>query len=138
MSTTYGFGCQLPLNVTEAIAATTAALKQEGFGILTEIDVQATLKAKLDVEYRPYVILGACNPQLAYRGLQAEPELGLLLPCNVIVYDNGDGTSTVSIVDPLQMLSVANNPALQPVANEAKARLQRVIEHLDEPQSTQA
>ncbi|RIK35516.1 MAG: ABC transporter ATP-binding protein [Chloroflexi bacterium] len=130
MSATYGFGRQLPLNMTEAIAATTAALKEEGFGVLTEIDVQATLKAKLDVEYRPYVILGACNPRLAYRGLQAEPELGLLLPCNVIVYDNGDGTSTVSIVDPLQMLGVVDNPALQPVANEAKARLQRVIEHL--------
>jgi uncharacterized protein (DUF302 family) len=130
MSTIYGFGCQLPLNVTDAIAATTAALKQEGFGVLTEIDVKATLKAKLDVEHRPYVILGACNPQLAYRGLQAEPELGLLLPCNVIVYDNGDGTSRVSIVDPLQMLGVANNPALQPIADEAKTRLQRVIDHL--------
>jgi uncharacterized protein (DUF302 family) len=137
MSATYGFGCQLPLSVTEAIAATTAALKQEGFGILTEIDVQATLKTKLDVEHRPYVILGACNPQLAYRGLQAEPELGLLLPCNVIVYDNGDGTSTVSIVDPLQMLGVVNNPSLQPIADEANTRLQRVLQHLGEPQSIQ-
>jgi uncharacterized protein (DUF302 family) len=116
---------------------TTAALKLEGFGVLTEIDVQATLRAKLGVEHRPYIILGACNPHLAHRGLQAEPELGLLLPCNVIVYDNGDGTSTVSIMDPLQMLGVVDNPALQPVADEANARLRRVIEHLAQPTPAQ-
>jgi uncharacterized protein (DUF302 family) len=137
MSTTYGFGRQLPLKVAEAVAVTTAALKLEGFGVLTEIDVQATLRAKLGVEHRPYIILGACNPHLAHRGLQAEPELGLLLPCNVIVYDNGDGTSTVSIVDPLQILGVVNNPALQPVADEANARLRRVIEHLAQPTPAQ-
>jgi uncharacterized protein (DUF302 family) len=137
MSTTYGFCCQLPLKVAEAVAVTTAALKLEGFGVLTEIDVQATLRAKLGVEHRPYIILGACNPHLAHRGLQAEPELGLLLPCNVIVYDNGDGTSTVSIVDPLQMLGVVDNPALQPVADEANARLRRVIEHLAQPTPAQ-
>src|SRR5262245_34422909 len=118
MSNHYGFGCRLPLDLAAAKAATTAALKQEGFGVLTEIDVQATLKAKLGVDYRPYVILGACNPQLAHRGLLTEPELGLLLPCNVIVYDNGDQTSTVSIVDPVQMLGVVHNPALEPVAAE--------------------
>ena len=130
MNNHYGFGCTLPLDITAAKAATTAALKQEGFGVLTEIDVQATLKAKLGVDYRPYVILGACNPQLAYQGLQVEPELGLLLPCNVIVYDNGDQTSTVSIVDPFQMLGVVHNPALEPVATEANARLRRVLDHL--------
>ena len=122
--------CTLPLELAEAKAATTAALKEEGFGVLTEIDVQATLKAKLGMEHHPYVILGACNPQLAYQALQAEPELGLLLPCNVIVYDNGDQTSTVSIVDPLQMLDVAHNPALAPIAAEANTRLRRVIDHL--------
>ena len=130
MSNPYGFGCRLPLDIAAAKAATTAALKQEGFGVLTEIDVQATLKAKLGVDYRPYVILGACNPQLAYQGLQVESELGLLLPCNVIVYDNGDQTSTVSIVDPFQMLGVVHNPALEPIATEANARLRRVLGHL--------
>jgi uncharacterized protein (DUF302 family) len=119
------------MGVGDAIAAVTAALKQEGFGVLTQIDVQATLKAKIGVDYRPYVILGACNPNLAYRALQAEPHLGLLLPCNVIVYDNGDGTSTVSIVDPLQMMSVVGNPMLQPIAGEANARLHQVIDHLN-------
>lgn len=126
----YGFSCRLPLDLTQAKAATIAALKQEGFGVLTEIDVQATLKAKLGVDHSPYVILGACNPQLAYRGLQAEPELGLLLPCNVIVYDNGDQTSIVSIIDPLQMLGVAHNPALTPIATEANTCLRRVIDHM--------
>ncbi|HMN28175.1 MAG TPA: DUF302 domain-containing protein [Caldilineaceae bacterium] len=130
MSTHYGFGCRLPLDLAAAKAAVTTALKQEGFGVLTEIDVQATLKAKLGVDYRPYVILGACNPQLAYQALQAEPELGLLLPCNVILYDNGDQTSTVSIVDPVQMLGVVHNPALEPVAAEANIRLRRVVEQL--------
>jgi uncharacterized protein (DUF302 family) len=108
----------------------TAALKQEGFGVLTQIDVQATLQAKLGVTTSPYLILGACNPQLAYQALQLEPELGLLLPCNVIVYDNGDETTTVSIVDPIQMLGVVENPALQPVAEEANRRLQRVVAQL--------
>jgi uncharacterized protein (DUF302 family) len=133
MSAHYGFGHRVALAFPDTIQAATAALKQEGFGVLTEIDVKATLKTKLGVDYQPYVILGACNPQLAYRGLQAEPELGLLLPCNVIVYDNGDGTSTVSIVDPLQMLGVVDNPALQPIADEANARLRRVIDHLAQP-----
>jgi uncharacterized protein (DUF302 family) len=130
MSHDYGFGCSLPLDLAQAKAATTAALKAEGFGVLTEIDVQATLKAKLGVDHRPYVILGACNPQLAYQGLQAEPELGLLLPCNVIVYDNGDHTSRVSIIDPIQMLDVVHNPALAPLAAEVNTRLRRVIDQL--------
>jgi len=120
----------LPLAIAAAKAVTVAALKQEGFGVLTEIDVQVTLKGKLGVDYRPYLILGACNPQLAYQGLQVEPELGLLLPCNVIIYDNGDQTSTVSIVDPFQMLGVVHNPALAPVATEANTRLRRVLDHL--------
>jgi len=114
----------------EALRKTTDALKQEGFGVLTTIDVQATMKAKLGVEVKPYLILGACNPNLAYRALQAEPELGLLLPCNVIVYDKGDGTSRVSVIDPYQMMGFVQNPALDAIADEAASRLHRVVESL--------
>lgn len=113
----------------EAIERVTAALKQEGFGVLTEIDVQSTLKAKIGVDFDRYVILGACNPKLAHQALRAEREIGLLLPCNVIVYEAGAG-SVVSIVDPLAMLSVGLNPDLQDVANEARARLERVAASL--------
>jgi uncharacterized protein (DUF302 family) len=126
----YGFGVRVSAPMDETIDRTTAALKEEGFGVLTTIDVKATLKAKIDVDFKPYVILGACNPKLAYRSLQAEEELGLLLPCNVIVYDNGDGTSSVSVVDPGQMMSVVENDALTAVAAEAKARLERVVASL--------
>lgn len=132
MNAEYGFGVNLPLAYEQAIPLVVEALKAEGFGVLTEIDVRATMKQKLDVDVQPYVILGACNPKLAYQGLQAEPELGLLLPCNVIVYDSGDGGSRVSVVDPLQMLGVVENPALQPVAEEANSRLRRVVAGLAE------
>lgn len=127
----YGMVVHLDAPYEEAIARTTAALQSEGFGVLTEIDVKATMKKKLDVAFRKYVILGACNPRLAHQALTAEPELGLLLPCNVIVYEDNGG-STVSIVDPAQMLSVADNPALQPIAGEARERLQRVAAALAE------
>lgn len=133
MSTEYGFRTTLALAYEDAIPLVTKALKQEGFGVLTEIDVTATLKSKLDVEYKPYIILGACNPTLAHQALQIEPELGLLLPCNVIVYDNGDGSTTVSIVDPIQMLGVVNNPDLSSIATEAAERLGRVLAHVTEP-----
>ena len=126
----YGFGCDLGVGMEEALRKTTDALKQEGFGVLTTIDVQATMKAKLGVEVKPYLILGACNPNLAYRALQAEPELGLLLPCNVIVYDKGDGTSRVSVIDPYQMMGFVQNPALDAIADEAASRLHRVVESL--------
>jgi uncharacterized protein (DUF302 family) len=129
---TYGFGCDLNAGIEEAIRRTTDALKQEGFGVLTTIDVQATLKTKIGVDYKPYVILGACNPNLAYRALQAEEELGLLLPCNVIIYDNGNVRSRVSILDPLQMMGFVQNAELDAVAAEANSRLQRVIDHLQE------
>ena len=129
---TYGFGCDLNAGIEEAIRRTTDALKQEGFGVLTTIDVQATLKTKIGVDYKPYVILGACNPNLAYRALQAEEELGLLLPCNVIVYENGNGRSRVSILDPLQLMGFVQNAELDAVAAEANSRLQRVINHLQE------
>lgn len=136
MSNRYGMSQALEMTYTDAVPAVKAALQEEGFGVLTEIDVKETLKKKLDVEYKPYIILGACNPNLAYEGLQAEPELGLLLPCNVIVYDAGGGTSTVSILDPMQMVNMAENPELQPVADEATARLQRVLQRLNEEQQT--
>ena len=123
MTNSYGFSQTLPMSMSDAIAAVTSALTEEGFGVLTEIDVKATLKKKLGVDHKPYMILGACNPNRAFQGLQVEPELGLLLPCNVIVYDNGDGTSTVSIVDPIQMLGVVSNPKLEPIASEANTRL---------------
>ena len=123
----YGFGTTLAVPFDEAIERTTEALKAEGFGVLTTIDVRQTLQEKLDVDFEPYVILGACNPQLAYRGLQAEHELGLLLPCNVIVHEHA-GESVVSIVDPAQMLGVVrDNPALWAVAAEAGERLRRVV-----------
>jgi uncharacterized protein (DUF302 family) len=107
-------------------------LKEEGFGVLTEIDVQATLKKKLDADFRRYVILGACNPKLAYQALQNELEIGLLLPCNVIVYETNESQSVVSIVDPMSMLGVVEKDELAGVANEAKARLSRVVRKLAE------
>jgi uncharacterized protein (DUF302 family) len=128
----YGFGCRLSLPYEQAIDNVTAALKAEGFGVLTEIDVKATLKQKLDVDFRRYVILGACNPSLAHQGLNAELELGLLLPCNVIVYED-NGASVVSIVDPQAMLGVVPNPALETIAEEARRRLQRVVAALAGP-----
>jgi uncharacterized protein (DUF302 family) len=109
----------------------TAALKEQGFGVLTSIDVQATLKQKLDVDTDRYVILGACNPSLAHQALQIELNVGLLLPCNVIVYENrGTGGSTINIVNPLSMMEFAGNPALMSVAQEAAERLQKVVSSL--------
>lgn len=128
--TDYGFGIVTPLAFEEAVAAITAAIKQQGFGVLTEIDVRATLKQKLDIEVPPYVILGACNPPLAYNALQREWDLGLLLPCNVIVYANDDGTCTIRIVDPLKMLAVVGNPALNAIAAEANMRLRAALASL--------
>ena len=130
MTTEYGFRTTLNVPYEEAIEKTTAALKEEGFGILTEIDVKATLKKKLDADFRRYIILGACNPKLAYQALQNELEIGLLLPCNVIVYETDEGQSVISIVDPLSMLGVVENPKLDPIAQEARTRLQRLIEAL--------
>jgi uncharacterized protein (DUF302 family) len=126
------FGLQVTLNVPYevAIEQATAALKEEGFGVLTEIDVKATLKKKLDVDFRRYVILGACNPKLAYQALQSELEIGLLLPCNVIVYETGEGQAVVSIVNPMSMLGVIDSESLQKVATEANARLSRATEKL--------
>lgn len=130
MTTDYGFRTTLDTSYETAIELVTGALKEEGFGILTQIDVKATLKKKLDADFRRYIILGACNPNLAHQALQTELEIGLLLPCNVIVYETEEGQSVVSIIDPLAMLSVAEGDNLQPIANEAKTRLSRVIESL--------
>ncbi|RME56970.1 MAG: DUF302 domain-containing protein, partial [Caldilineae bacterium] len=113
----------------EAVEKVTAALKEEGFGVLTEIDVKATLKKKLDVDFRRYVILGACNPPLAHKALSTKLDIGLLLPCNVIVYEE-DGGSVVSIVDPIAMLGVAEAEGLEDVAAEAARRLGRVRDAL--------
>lgn len=128
-----GSRIELKTDYENAIARTTAALKQEGFGVLTTIDVQATFKQKLDAEFRRYVILGACNPTLAYRALTTDFDVGLLLPCNVIVYEKSGG-SVVSIVDPLSMLGVIANPWLEAVACEAREKLKRVAQVLREEQ----
>jgi uncharacterized protein (DUF302 family) len=121
-----GLTVRLNKNFDEALTQVTAALMAEGFGVLTEIDVKETFKKKLDVDFRPYKILGACNPPLAYRALSAAPEVGLLLPCNVTVSYVEDQVTEVSIVDPLSMLGVVQHPDLEPVAAEARARLERV------------
>ena len=124
----YGFGTTLNVPYEEAVEKVTAALKTQGFGVLTQIDVRATLKQKLDVDHCRYVILGACNPPLAYRALQAEPEVGLLLPCNVIVYEGErEGESVVSIVDPLAMMQMSDNPELASVATQAEEKLRKVV-----------
>lgn len=126
----YGMQTHLNLSYEAAIERVVAALKVEGFGVLTQIDVKDTLKQKLDVDFRRYVILGACNPSLAHRALSTEPAVGLMLPCNVIVYEAEDGT-VVSIVDPHAILGAGFNPALAPVAEEAAARLRRVAAALE-------
>lgn len=127
-------GLTVRLNTTYEAALTRVieALKVEGFGVLTEIDVKTTLKQKLDVDFRPYKILGACNPPLAYRALTAAPEVGLLLPCNVTVAQADDGLVDVALIDPLMMMSVMADPALPPIAAEARARLERVVAALQE------
>jgi uncharacterized protein (DUF302 family) len=125
-----GFNVSLTSDFEDAIAKVTEALKVEGFGVLTEIDVKTTLKKKLDVEFRPYKILGACNPSLAHRALSAAPQVGMLLPCNVTVSQEENGT-LVSIVDPLAMLNIIDNSELQAVAEEAEAKLRRVAQALE-------
>ena len=125
----YGFGVTLQLPFAEVVSRVTEALKAEGFGILTTIDVQATMKTKLDVDYAPYTILGACNPTLAHRAITIEPTVGLLLPCNVVIREVPEGMR-VDIVDPDAMLGIVRNEAMMAVAAEARAKLQRVAASL--------
>src|SRR6266542_6448064 len=126
-----GFGATIARPYEQALERTRAVLKDQGFGVLTEIDVKQTMKAKLDVDFRPYVILGACNPPLAHRALSADLGIGLLLPCNVIVYDNGDNSSTVEVMDPEAALGlVGDNPAIAEVAREARSRLRNALSSL--------
>jgi uncharacterized protein (DUF302 family) len=125
----YAMQTTLDLPYEAAIEKVTAALKEQGFGILTEIDVKATLKKKLDADFRKYAILGACNPPLAHKALSTDLGIGLLLPCNVVVYED-DGKSVVAIADPIAMLQVANIPELDAVAKEARSRLEKVMDAL--------
>jgi uncharacterized protein (DUF302 family) len=131
-TTRYGISTTVPLDYDHAVATTKEALATEGFGVLSEIDVAATMKKKLDVEFRPYVILGACNPPLAHRALTAERDIGLLLPCNVIVYaDDIPGRSVVAAMDPVEALQLTGNEDIRPLAEDVKARLTRVLEAIE-------
>lgn len=125
--TPYGFGTTVKLPYAETVERTKAALKEQGFGVLCEIDVKQTMKEKRGIDFRPYVILGACNPPLAEKALTAELDLGLLLPCNVVVYATDDGGSVVEAMNPEPVLGLVGNPALAPIANEVKQRLEAVI-----------
>ncbi len=128
----YGFSVNLRDDFDHVVERTIAALKEQGFGVLSDIDVQATLKAKLGEEMRPYRILGACAPPYAHQAITLEPEVGLLLPCNVVVRGEEDGTVKVSIVDPDAMLSVVDNPAMKEIAAQVKERLLQVRDTLAE------
>ena len=123
----YGFSTTVKTGFDEAITRVTAALQEEGFGVLTEINVKAVLKKKLDVERRPYTILGACNPVLANQAITAEPDIGLLLPCNVLVREEDNGDVTVAFMDPSAVLTLVEKDGIAELAGEVKARLKRVM-----------
>jgi uncharacterized protein (DUF302 family) len=126
---TYYFAKSLDLPFDQAVEKTVAALKEKGFGVLTRIDVQATLKEKIGVDFRPYVILGACNPKFAHQALQAEDKIGTMLPCNVIVQQH-DGKTEVAAIDPIASMQAVENASLQPVADQVRALLKSAIEQL--------
>lgn len=128
----YGIVKELPnLSYEDAVARTTEALKAEGFGVLTSIDMKATLKQKIDVDFRKYVILGACNPPLAHKALSAEPLIGLLLPCNVVVMDRDAGGAVVAVFKPTEAFQLVDNEGVQPLAEEVEQRLVRALESLE-------
>jgi len=129
-TTPYTFGTRLPGSVDDVRPRVEAALKAEGFGVLTAIDVQATMKARLAIERPPFLILGACNPPLAHRALEADPSVGALLPCNVVLRADGPET-IVEAMDPLAVLSIVEEPAIRAVAEEARARLERAVAALE-------
>ena len=126
----YYFARTLELSFDEAIQRVTDALAKEGFGILTQIDVKATLKEKLDVDFREYRILGACNPPFAHRALMLEDQIGLMLPCNVVVQETGSGTVEVSAIDPVASMTAVGNPELQPLGEEIREKLSAVVASL--------
>ena len=125
--TAVSLAADLPIPFEDALSRVTAALSQEGFGVLTTIDVQSTLRAKLGVDFRRYLILGACNPLLAHCALSSDLGVGLLLPCNVIVYEMENGATRVEFMDPVAALALSGNEALRPVAEEARIRLERTV-----------
>lgn len=127
MAMQYGFGKAVPMDFEQAVDGVIKALKAEGFGVLSDIDVQATLKTRLGTDMPPYRILGACNPPLAHRALSAEPSIGLLLPCNVVVRQDESGTVHVELMDPNAVLTLVDNPAVQTLAKEVRERLDRVL-----------
>lgn len=126
----YYFSKTLNISFDEAIIKVTEELKKEGFGILTEIDVTAALKKKLDVDFRKYRILGACNPSFAYKALQAEDKIGTMLPCNVIVQETDEGNTEVAAIDPIASMQAVDNPSLGEIANQIQGKLKKVIENL--------
>jgi uncharacterized protein (DUF302 family) len=126
----YGFNIQLKAGFADAVQRVTEALKTEGFGVLTDIDVQATMKAKLGIDGKPYRILGACNPPLAHKAISADPDIGLLLPCNVVVREDAEGKIIVGFMDPIAVLKLTDNPGITEIAKDVRARLERVRDQL--------
>lgn len=127
-TTPYGMSVTVAMDQARALDRAREELAREGFGILAEMDIAATLKKKLDVDFPPYMILGACNPPLALKALQAEPDIGLLLPCNVVVRAAEDGGTVVAAMEPVAALSLTGNDKIRPIADDVRARLQRVLD----------